>query len=104
MKKIITSSLCSIFLLLLLVPGALLAQGQNNSILVGRIAYVEGQLLRYVPEEKEWVATVKDVPFGLEEALFEDLPHHERNFAFDRFTVTKSPVNLLHRLNDFGFP
>ncbi|MHC1728466.1 MAG: DUF6600 domain-containing protein [Syntrophobacteraceae bacterium] len=41
-----------------------------ESVLVGRISFVEGELLRYVPEQKDWVVTVKDSPFGLEDALY----------------------------------
>ncbi len=40
------------------------------SIVVGRIFYIEGDLLRYVPAEEDWVATVRDAPFGTEDALF----------------------------------
>ncbi len=40
--------------------------------LVGRISFVEGQLLRFVPTAKDWVATVKDAPFGREDALYSD--------------------------------
>jgi hypothetical protein len=39
-------------------------------MVVGRIYYIEGDLLRYVPEEKDWVAAVRDAPFGTEDALF----------------------------------
>ena len=39
-------------------------------ILVGHVTLVEGQLLRYVPEEQDWAATVKDAPFGLEDTLY----------------------------------
>ncbi len=39
-------------------------------VLVGHITHVEGQLLRYVPEEADWVATVPDAPFGLDDALY----------------------------------
>jgi hypothetical protein len=45
---------------------------QEGGILVGRIAHVEGDLLRYVPEEQDWVAAIKDTPFGLEDALYSD--------------------------------
>lgn len=44
----------------------------DEHILVGRISLVEGQLLRYVYAEKDWVATVKDAPFGLDDALYSD--------------------------------
>ncbi|MCE5244303.1 MAG: FecR family protein [Desulfobacteraceae bacterium] len=42
----------------------------NEGILVGRISHVEGQIMRYVPEEKDWVAMVKDTPFGFDDALY----------------------------------
>ena len=38
--------------------------------LVGRITYIDGQLLRYIFDEQDWVATVKDAPFGLEDAVY----------------------------------
>jgi hypothetical protein len=47
-------------------------QQQGQGILVGRISHVEGDLLHYVPEEQDWVVTVKDAPFGLEDALYSD--------------------------------
>jgi hypothetical protein len=40
------------------------------AIVVGRIYYIEGDLLRYVPAEKDWVAVVRDAPFGTEDTLF----------------------------------
>jgi hypothetical protein len=42
----------------------------REEILIGRIAHVEGDLLRYVPAEKDWVLTVVDAPFGLEDTLY----------------------------------
>ena len=52
-------------------PGAARKQVQaKEGMMVGRISLVEGELLRYVPEEKDWVQTVKDSPFGLEDALY----------------------------------
>jgi len=45
-------------------------QQDQGSVLVGRIAYIEGQLLRYVPEEKDWVAAVQDAPFGMDDSLY----------------------------------
>jgi len=44
----------------------------GEDVLVGHISHVEGQLLRYVSEENDWVATVKDAPFGLDDALYSD--------------------------------
>ncbi len=46
------------------------ARESEEDILVGRISHVEGKLLRYIEEEKDWVVTVKDSPFGLEDALY----------------------------------
>ena len=67
---------CSNFLILLACFGALFvsvpveAEDNEEEIFVGRIAHVEGKLLRYIDEEKDWVMTVKDSPFGLEDALY----------------------------------
>ena len=58
--------LCQVFLVT--APAAAFEEGEG--ILVGRIAHVEGKLLRYVDEGKDWVATVQDAPFGLEDALY----------------------------------
>ena len=53
-------------------PLAPVAGAQQEPILVGRIAYIEGQVLRYVPEVKDWVIISKDAPFGLNDALYSD--------------------------------
>jgi hypothetical protein len=42
----------------------------EGPVLVGRITFIDGQLLRYVYDEKDWVATVKDAPFGLDDAVY----------------------------------
>ncbi len=47
-------------------------QQQEQPTLVGRIAHIDGNLLRYVSTEKDWVATVKEAPFGMEDALYSD--------------------------------
>jgi len=51
---------------------AVCAQAGNpeEPALVGRITFIDGQLLRYVYDEQDWVATVKDAPFGLEDAVY----------------------------------
>jgi hypothetical protein len=46
------------------------AVDDREGVLVGRVSHVEGKLLRYVEEENDWVLTVKDAPFGLEDALY----------------------------------
>jgi hypothetical protein len=38
-------------------------------ILVGRVAHIDGELLRYVPEEEDWVLTVRDSPVGAKDVL-----------------------------------
>jgi hypothetical protein len=48
------------------------APQQGEPMVVGRVSHIEGQLLRYVYEEKDWVPIVKDVPFGLEDTLYSD--------------------------------
>ena len=53
-------------------PLAPSAAAQQEQVLVGRISHIEGQLLRYVPESQDWVAEVKDAPFGLNDALYSD--------------------------------
>ena len=40
------------------------------AMVMGRVYHVEGELLRYVPQEKDWVAVVKDAPFDTEDTLF----------------------------------
>jgi len=42
----------------------------TQSIQVGRIYHIDGELLRYVSETNDWVAVVKDAPFGVEDTLF----------------------------------
>ncbi len=85
MKEIQKSSMVALllFLLALAVVPAASAQSRSSksppassdaeAVLVGRISFVEGQLLRYVPEKKDWVATVKDAPFGMDDALYSDV-------------------------------
>jgi hypothetical protein len=40
------------------------------AMVVGRVYDIEGDLLRYVPEEKDWVSVIRDAPFGAEDTLF----------------------------------
>jgi hypothetical protein len=73
MRKIRRLLLLTCLLFFVLMPIGL-ARSQppegEQEVLVGRISYVEGKLLRYVPEEKDWVVTVKDAPFGMNDALY----------------------------------
>ena len=45
-------------------------QEEERPVLVGRISHIEGQLLRYVPDEEDWVETVRDTPFGINDTLY----------------------------------
>src|SRR5262249_36050108 len=44
----------------------------QEAVLVGRITHTEGQVLRFVPKTQDWVATVQDAPFGIQDALYAD--------------------------------
>jgi hypothetical protein len=59
---------CLFLAAVVMVPLSLAADAP--AMVVGRIFYIEGDLLRYVPAEKDWVAVVKDAPFGIEDTLF----------------------------------
>jgi len=39
-------------------------------MVVGRVYRIEGDLLRYVPDENDWVAMVEDAPFGTGDTLY----------------------------------
>ena len=41
----------------------------EEAMVVGRVSDIKGDLLRYVPSENDWVAVVKDAPFGTEDTL-----------------------------------
>ncbi len=58
---------------LVLATGTVVSQSSAAdapAIVVGRVSHIEGDLFRYVPEEKDWVAVVADAPFGAEDALY----------------------------------
>ena len=60
-----------IFALTLYPVSALPQTVENRGALVGRVTAIEsGQLLRYVPAQKDWVVTVKDTPFAPTDALY----------------------------------
>jgi hypothetical protein len=68
MKRWVKLIVCLFLVSLAMVPSVLAAS--VPAITVGRVYYIEGDLLRYVPEEKDWVSMVKDAPFGTEDTLF----------------------------------
>jgi hypothetical protein len=39
-------------------------------VVVGRVYHIEGDLLRYVPEENDWVAAVRDAPFSAGDTFY----------------------------------
>jgi len=43
---------------------------EEKPLLVGYISHIEGNLLRYVPDEEDWVETVRDTPFGINDTLY----------------------------------
>src|SRR4030042_5831852 len=43
---------------------------EEPAMVVGRIYHIEGDLLRYVPAENDWVGMVREAPFGTEDTLF----------------------------------
>jgi len=42
----------------------------EKNTLVGRIAHIDGQLLRYVPDEDDWVVAAENTPFGNYDVLY----------------------------------
>jgi len=42
---------------------------EEPGVVVGRVYQIEGDLLRYVPTEKDWVAVVRDAPLGTGDTL-----------------------------------
>jgi hypothetical protein len=64
----------SLWLTFLLLSTALpfsygLQTPSEETIMVGHISHIEGELLRYVPDEDDWVATVEDAPCGIDDVL-----------------------------------
>jgi len=68
MKRWMGLLVCLFLTVVMMVP--LSSAAEEPAMVVGRIFYIEGDLLRYVPAEKDWVAMVKDAPFGTEDTLF----------------------------------
>jgi hypothetical protein len=59
--------------LLTALPHSFALQTPSEEIaLVGHISHVEGELLRYVPDDEDWVATVEDAPCGIDDVLYTD--------------------------------
>ena len=61
---------------------------EEGTVLVGRISHVEGQLLRYVPDEEDWVVTVLDAPFGIDDALYSSEDGRAEFIMPNKFSAT----------------
>jgi len=82
MRRLKTALLFSVIFVLAAAPSAFSLRpaepagprtagaAEKENVMVGRIAFIEGELLRYVPSDKDWVVTVKDTPFGLDDAVY----------------------------------
>ena len=46
------------------------SENAENNSLVGHIAHIDGQFLRYVPEEEDWVVAAENTPFGNYDVLY----------------------------------
>ena len=68
MKSRVELTVSMFFAMLALVPPASAANAP--AITVGRVYAIEGDLLRYVPEENGRLTAVKDVPFGTGDTLY----------------------------------
>ncbi len=64
------SLLVCFFLVAMTATPRSLAAAEAPGMVVGRIFHIEGELLRYLPEEQDWVAVVRDAPLGPEDTLF----------------------------------
>jgi hypothetical protein len=68
MKRMLGVLICLFLGVVALVPPSSAADAP--AVVVGRIYDIEGDLLRYIPAENDWVAVVRDAPFGVEDTLF----------------------------------
>src|SRR4030042_4764653 len=68
MKRGMGLLVCLFLTAVVIVPPSPAAE--EPGMVVGRVYHIEGDLLRYVPGEKDWVAVVRDAPFGTEDTLF----------------------------------
>ncbi len=68
MKRWMGLLVCLYLMAAMMVPPS--SAADEPVMVVGRTYYIEGDLFRYVPAEKDWVAVVRDAPFGTEDTLF----------------------------------
>jgi hypothetical protein len=68
MKKLLFFISFLFFVSVTIVP--ISSAADESPVMVGRIYHIEGSLLRYVTAENDWVAAVKDAPFGAGDTLY----------------------------------
>lgn len=61
---------------------------ETDTILVGRISHVEGQLSRYDADDEDWSATTVEAPFGIDDLLFTE-EDSRAEFIFPNNTWTR---------------
>ena len=67
MKSWVVGLACLFSLAVAVVPQSSAADAP--AVIVGRVYHIEGDIFRYVPEERDWVAMVMEAPFGTEDVL-----------------------------------
>jgi hypothetical protein len=68
MKRWVELIVCLFLAVVATAPSTLAADAP--AVVVGRVYAIEGDLLRYIPEEKDWVAAVRDAPFSTGDTLY----------------------------------
>ena len=53
-----------------MLGGAAAPAAEAPSVQVGRVYHIDGELLRHVPENNDWVAVTPDAPFGASDSFF----------------------------------
>lgn len=68
MKRRMELMVCLLFAVLAMAPPVSAANAP--AVTVGRVYAIQGDLLRYVPAENDWVAAVRDAPFRTGDTLY----------------------------------
>ena len=73
-KRWVGLAICLLMTAIVLTPAKAKAQDATPAsappVVVGRVFYIDGDLLRYVPDIKDWEAVVNDAPFGTDDTLY----------------------------------
>lgn len=90
----------SLALILMGFVGQALAR---EPVLIGRLMYLEGDVLRYITAEDDWVATVEDTPVAAEDMFYSE-PRARGEFMFPNNTWVRiggnTGVNIVTVQND----